>query len=143
MRPTATVSAVVSGLTMFAAGLFLAGTSVFGARAASVEALPAIPDSPVISTPLADAQTFRQPAAPRPQRVARTVSAPASYPAERVVVAEQPAPKRSWKKTAVIVGGSAASGAAVGAIVDGKKGALIGAAIGGGAASVYEVIRRN
>jgi hypothetical protein len=143
MKPTATVAAVVSGLTMFAAGLVLAGTSVFGARAAADEALSAIPDAPAISAPLAEAETFRQPRAPRPQRVSRTVSAPASYPAERVVLAEQPAPTRSWKKTAVIVGGSAASGAAVGAIVDGKKGALIGAAIGGGAASVYEVIRRR
>jgi hypothetical protein len=43
----------------------------------------------------------------------------------------------------LIIGGSAASGAGVGAIVDGKKGALIGAAIGGGAASIYEATRRR
>ena len=41
------------------------------------------------------------------------------------------------------VGGAAASGAGVGAVVDGKKGALIGAAIGGGAASIYEATRRR
>lgn len=50
---------------------------------------------------------------------------------------------RSWTKSALIIGGSAASGAAVGGIVDGKKGALIGAAIGGGAASIYEATRRR
>jgi hypothetical protein len=50
---------------------------------------------------------------------------------------------RPWSKTALIIGGSAASGAGVGAIVDGKKGALIGAAIGGGAASIYEATRRQ
>jgi len=146
MKPTAAVAAVVSGLTMFAAGLLLAGTSVFGARAASEETLPTIPaDSMAPSAPSAYMETFRQPAvAPRPRRVPRTVAAPASYPAERVSApAERPAPKRSWKKTAIVVGTGTASGAAVGAIVDGKKGALIGAAIGGGAASVYEVIRRH
>lgn len=51
--------------------------------------------------------------------------------------------ERSWKKTAMIIGGSAASGAGVGGIVKGKKGALIGAAIGGGAASIYEATRRR
>lgn len=50
---------------------------------------------------------------------------------------------RSWQKTALVIGGAAASGAGVGAIVDGKKGALIGAAIGGGAASIYEATRRR
>ena len=50
---------------------------------------------------------------------------------------------RSWGKTAMIVGGGAASGAGVGGIVGGKKGALIGAAIGGGAASIYEATQRR
>jgi len=56
---------------------------------------------------------------------------------------EEVQPKRSWKKTALIIGGSSAAGAGVGAIAGGKKGALIGAAIGGGAATVYEVIKRK
>ena len=41
---------------------------------------------------------------------------------------EEVRPERSKTKTALIIGGSAASGAGVGAIVGGKKGALIGAA---------------
>ena len=52
-------------------------------------------------------------------------------------------PKRSWKKTALIIGGSTGAGAGVGAIAGGKKGALIGAAIGGGAASIYEAMKRK
>ena len=52
-------------------------------------------------------------------------------------------PQRSWKKTALVIGGSAGAGAGVGAIAGGKKGALIGAAIGGGAASIYEAIKRK
>jgi hypothetical protein len=51
-------------------------------------------------------------------------------------------PKRSWKKTALVIGGSAGAGAGVGALAGGKKGALIGAAIGGGAASIYEAVKR-
>lgn len=78
------------------------------------------------------------------QRAARqTVYRPAAPVQERVVVEREPVrEKRSWQKTALVIGGSAASGAAVGGIVDGKKGALIGAGIGGGAASIYEAIKR-
>ena len=65
----------------------------------------------------------------------------ASRPAMREV--EPVNEKRSWKKTALIIGAGAGSGAAVGAITGGKKGAGIGAAIGGGAASVYEVLKRR
>lgn len=48
------------------------------------------------------------------------------------------APRRDWKKTALVIGGSTAAGAGVGGIIGGKKGALIGAAIGGGASTLYE-----
>src|SRR5207302_9808341 len=37
---------------------------------------------------------------------------------------------RSWKKTALVIGGSSAAGAGIGALAGGKKGALIGAAVG-------------
>jgi hypothetical protein len=49
---------------------------------------------------------------------------------------------RSWAKTAMIIGGGAGGGAGIGGLIGGKKGALIGAAIGGGAASIYEAIKR-
>jgi hypothetical protein len=49
---------------------------------------------------------------------------------------------RDWKKTALVIGGSAGAGAGVGAIIGGKKGALIGAAIGGGASSLFEAAKR-
>jgi len=52
------------------------------------------------------------------------------------------APRRDWKKTALVIGGSTAAGAGLGAIFGGKKGALIGAAIGGGASGLFEATKR-
>lgn len=51
--------------------------------------------------------------------------------------------KRSVKKSVAIIGGSAAVGAGVGALAKGKKGALIGAAIGGGGAAIWDQITRR
>ena len=77
---------------------------------------------------------------PAPRQTVYRTAAPAQ---ERVVVEREAAqPKRSWQKTAMVIGGSSAAGAGVGGIVSGKKGALIGAAIGGGAASIYEATKR-
>jgi hypothetical protein len=53
------------------------------------------------------------------------------------------APRRSKAKTALMIAGSAATGAGVGGAIKGKKGALIGAAIGGGTASIYEAAKRR
>ena len=62
----------------------------------------------------------------------------------RQVVYDEPVRRtRSVKKSAVIIGSSAAIGAGVGAVSGGKKGALIGAAIGGGGAAVWDQITRR
>jgi hypothetical protein len=52
-------------------------------------------------------------------------------------------PQRSKTKSALMIAGSAAAGAGVGGALKGKKGALIGAAIGGGSASIYEAAKRR
>jgi|SRR5260370_42169858 len=46
--------------------------------------------------------------------------------------------RRSKAKSAAIVGGSAATGAAIGALAGGGKGAAIGAIAGGGAGFIYD-----
>lgn len=75
------------------------------------------------------------------------VPAQTSQVASRRVVYQQ-APtrverqRRSWTKPLLIIGGSTAAGAGIGGIVGGKKGALIGAALGGGASTIYEATRR-
>ena len=72
----------------------------------------------------------------------RTVYRTAAPEQERVVY-ERSTPRRSWAKTAMVIGGSSAAGAGVGGLISGKKGALAGAALGGGAASIYEASRRR
>ena len=67
---------------------------------------------------------------------ARTVSR------SRVQYAER-APQRTKTKTALMIAGSAATGAGVGGALKGKKGAIVGAAIGGGSASIYEAAKRR
>jgi hypothetical protein len=51
--------------------------------------------------------------------------------------------KRSWEKDAVVIGGSAGAGTAIGALADGKKGAGVGAAAGGVGGLIYDLATRN
>ncbi len=53
------------------------------------------------------------------------------------------ASQRTKTKTALMIAGSAATGAGAGGALKGKKGALIGAAIGGGSAGIYEAVKRR
>jgi hypothetical protein len=130
-----------------------------GARTATVDAFspaPAlvqsadgqyVPANPVAGAP-APRAVAAQPVALRTATAPRRVVYRDATPTRQVQAArervstEDARPRRSWQKSALIIGGSAASGAGVGAIVGGKKGALIGAALGGGASSIYEATRR-
>jgi hypothetical protein len=79
--------------------------------------------------------------APAPVRT-RTVAA--RQPVYRTTSSDAPVKSpRSWKKSALIIGGSAAGGAGVGAILDGKSGAKKGAIVGGIAGTVYDIATRN
>ena len=84
-------------------------------------------------------QPYQLAAVPVAAPVRTVATQQASRQATRVVERE---PQRNWKKTALVIGGSTATGAGVGAIFGGKKGALIGAAIGGGASTLYEAIKK-
>jgi hypothetical protein len=94
-----------------------------------------------------------QPASAYPTPAARSLPVYDPYPAPVQRVATPPARRttsarverssgRDWQKTAMVIGGTTAAGAGLGAIFGGKKGALIGAAIGGGASALYEVNHR-
>jgi hypothetical protein len=151
MNPIATgvAAAVISGVAMYSVG----------ANAAQLEALtqnPALVQAAGNAfVPATDTTVLRPVASPsattvRPIRNTRRATVPSRTAARTVPVQEREIVReedyqedRSWGKTAMVIGGSAASGAGVGGIVGGKKGALIGAAIGGGAASIYEATQRK
>jgi hypothetical protein len=63
------------------------------------------------------------------------------------VVEKRPEPtqkrKRSWEKEALIIGGSAGAGTAIGAVAGGKKGAAIGATAGGIGGLIYDLATRD
>jgi hypothetical protein len=97
--------------------------------------LPAV--TPVRYVPADDLPDARVIPVSESATVARTV------PARQVVYREPIKPKRSVKKSAIIIGSSAGAGAGIGAAVGGKKGALLGALIGGGGATVWDQITRR
>jgi hypothetical protein len=51
--------------------------------------------------------------------------------------------KRSWEQEALIIGGSAGAGTAIGALAGGKKGAGIGAATGGVGGLIFDLVTRD
>ena len=76
------------------------------------------------------------------RRTMRTVAYEADAPrrvAQRRAI--ERTPRRDWARTALIIGGSSATGAGVGAAFGGGKGALIGAAIAGGVSTLFETAR--
>jgi hypothetical protein len=157
MNPTiaaGVAGALISGVAMYTVGTKTAQVEAFTQNPALVQTVDGqfVPASyttalrPVAAPPVAT--TTRRAATTQPS-VTRTVTTTAprqvvvEEDARETVIEEDVRPERSWGKTAMIVGGSAAGGAGIGGVVGGKKGALIGAAIGGGAASIYEATRRR
>ena len=147
MKPMAAAltGALIAGVGMYAIGAraqdqFAMNAGLPGNVPISYFASP----QPVAQQPVAYAPVY----APAPQRVVyRQAAAPrqtVSRTTEPRIVSQtvDTRPERSKTKTALVIGGSAASGAGVGGMIGGKKGALIGAALGGGAASIYEATRR-
>jgi hypothetical protein len=162
MRPmaAAAVGALISGVAFYAVGARAAQSNPFAETPALVQTIDgryievpnarALGYAPGYTTAAPGYATALQPAAapvvirqtaPAPRPTVYRTAAPA--PAQENVVVEQASPRRTWAKTAMVIGGSSAAGAGVGGLMGGKKGALVGAAIGGGAASIYEASRRR
>ena len=142
VRPVMVNGAAVSQVECITDGAALAATTAVPAAgyAAPVPAAyrqlqPAVPPVRYVSADdLPDARVIP---VSQPATVARTV------PARQVIYSEPIKPKRSVKKSAIIIGSSAGAGAGIGAAVGGKKGALIGAVIGGGGATLWDQITRR
>src|SRR5215207_7613948 len=128
MKPIAAAAAgaLISGVAMYTVGAKTATVDAFTQAPALVQTvdgqyvpasqLVTVPASQLVGTPRPQLVSQRQ-VVSRP--VARRTVARVPVQSERVVVREDAPEGRSWKKTALIIGGSAASGAGVGAIVDG------------------------
>jgi hypothetical protein len=68
---------------------------------------------------------------------------PVTYSEPAPVYRESQSQGRSWKKSAVIIGGATAGGAGVGAVLGGKSGAKKGAVVGLVGGTVYDIATRN
>jgi len=98
---------------------------------------------------------YRDPVVPAARSTARRSSAPRARTASNSTYGDaepsysrgsavEPAPQgRSWKKSAIIIGGSTAAGAGVGAVLDGKDGAKKGAVVGLLGGTIYDIATRN
>lgn len=162
------LTVIAAGVLLIAYGLLAPGAAASFSRddaivdlAARPMALPAGTVQGYVMQPVA-MQAVAVPAAGMQAVAPAVVSYPYATPASLSVPASEPrssapvrasatrarsvsrveAPRRDWKKTALVIGGSSAAGAGVGGIFGGKKGALIGAAIGGGASTIYETTRK-
>ena len=100
-----------------------------------VPAAPAVPLQPAVQERVVYSdRTVAQP-------VTRTTTgrSVSSAPARTVEVKRG----RTWQKSALIIGGSAAGGAGVGALLGGGSGARKGAVVGGLGGLVYDLATRN
>jgi hypothetical protein len=121
-------------------------TYLNGQPVAQVDCVPAETVAPAAYAPQQQfaAGPIAQPVVYQPApRVVRTSSAPVRTRTVSQPVYTERRPVRSKTKSAVIIGSSAAAGAGVGALIGGKKGALIGAIAGGGGALVWDQVTRH
>lgn len=123
------------------------GTSVTCASSAAAAAAPAVIPAGLYAgapAPLAQPVSLPSPGYARPAVINEPVEVyrPRATPV-RYQTREAVRPARSVKKSVAIIAGSTAAGATIGGLTKGKKGALIGGLIGGGAATVWDQVTRH
>jgi hypothetical protein len=94
-------------------------------------------------TPASTAAVHPAPAPPPAHPVAAASSTGHAERMDVVEIGDDENDSRSWKQSAVVIGGSAGAGAGIGAIAKGKKGAAVGAAIGAASGAAYELLKRD
>ena len=111
---------------------------------AIVPAQPA-PQQVVYRDPVVPAarSTARRSSAPRARTASNSTYGTAEPSYSRGSAVEPAQQGRSWKKSAIIIGGSTAAGAGVGAVLDGKDGAKKGAVVGLLGGTIYDIATRN
>ena len=97
-----------------------------------------------VAAPVQERIVYRdRPVARATARRSAVRATPATYSAPAPAYSEPRRQTRSWKKSAVIIGGATAGGAGVGAVLDGKSGAKKGAVVGLVGGTVYDIATRN
>jgi hypothetical protein len=98
---------------------------------------------------------YRDPVVPAARSTARRSSAPAARTASTSTYGRSAEPSysrstevaapqgRTWKKSAIIIGGTTAAGAGVGAVMGGKSGAVKGGVVGLLGGTIYDIATRN
>ncbi len=97
-----------------------------------------------VESPVTVAQPVAAKATPRAQAARPRIARNDDEASRSVEPTVEKKPGMSNKtKTAIVIGGGAATGAIIGGMTGGGKGAAIGAAIGGGSGAVYSIIRNK
>jgi hypothetical protein len=111
---------------------------------AIVPAQPA-PQQVVYRDPVVPAtrSTARRSSAPRARTASNSTYSAAEPSYSRGSAVEPVQQGRSWKKSAIIIGGSTAAGAGVGAVMGGKSGAVKGGVVGLLGGTIYDIATRN
>jgi len=110
------------------------GTTVFKVRCVPIEGEPPTPVATERAREASTPEVAPTPPSPEPQLPDANVDM------ERDDVEPE---GRTWKESAVVIGGAAGAGAGIGAIAKGKKGAAVGAAIGAASGAAYELIKKD
>jgi hypothetical protein len=134
------LSVIAVGVMLIAYGLLNPPVDASGLRQEVGDQIPGASIPAAVPTPAPVMPTMGAAPTSAVVQTAQTAPIVQAVPPQRAQaprVAER-ARGRDWKRTALVIGGSTATGAGVGAVFGGKKGALIGAAIGGGASTIYE-----
>jgi hypothetical protein len=114
----------------------LAGATAFTAPGVMPQVVP-----PVVQERVVYRDRVSAPVRTSSARRARTANP--TYSPARSGAYEPVSQTRSWKKSAIIIGGSTAAGAGVGAVLDGKSGAKKGAVVGLVGGTIYDIATRT
>jgi len=134
------------GVTLIALGLLVTGaflsTFVSNPFAANGLSSSLSGQPPILSNANGSQQPNAMPVAHKPTVQKAAYQTPVQ-PRRVTTTSEVNSGTRSWQKEAVIIGGSTAAGAGIGAIAGGGKGAAIGAISGGVAGLIYDMKTRK
>jgi hypothetical protein len=135
--------AVVDGVTMSQVDCVSAAVAASPTGTSGFQTVAYVPQPAGVPAPAASYQPSVAYDTPRAAAAAYSAPVARRIVHEPVQRYERRQATRSVKKSAIVIGSSAAGGAGLGAVIGGKKGAAIGALLGGGGATLWDQITRH